>query len=532
MSNIIIPKKGSRTNKSRELEAFETLRHQWHERANTLLTKGQQIDHPSCAQAQTLYDLLQITPDINNHKAGSSQLIALHEEIQDLRDEEITLWPEEHVMKVMNKTHAVSFADGKIIYLKINADGTFTYETMQSFKERYHNRRIQLPNGKVLTWAEIWLRSPDRREYNEMAFVPTTDPQVLKELENQGKFNIFIGFTVKPRRGSGIILKFWLHVRDNICSGNLERYTYLRKWFAIVIQRPELVHTSVILTGKQGTGKNILVESIGRLLGPHFSSLGDISGLIDRFDYHLAQAILVLISETELGNDNKAMAKIKSRITEPKQSFEPKGRDRITLPNFMHIIFCSNSTSPLPLATDTRRFFVLLVSDQRRNQHAYFKEIIDELDHGGLEILLADLLDEPLDGFNPRIMPYSDTTLNMKMENMNSAERYIIDVLREGRFNPSSTEPAESYHSPTIKASLYNQYNLWCCDNGDSHKMVNMETFSKAIKGLIPSVDLTKRIGKIRCYVLPNLEAARQECCDALDTDYEQLFGDHHDETM
>lgn len=63
-------------------------------------------------------------------------------------------------------------------------------------------------------------------------------------------------------------------------------------------------------------------------------------------------------------------------------------------------MMASNSDWVVPASLEARRFFVLDVRDDRMDDFAYFNAIVDELDRGGYQAMLYDLLRMDLTGFN------------------------------------------------------------------------------------------------------------------------------------
>ena len=57
-------------------------------------------------------------------------------------------------------------------------------------------------------------------------------------------------------------------------------------------------------------------------------------------------------------------------------------------------MLASNEDWVVPASLESRRFFVLDVSNARANDHTYFAAITDELEHGGYEAMLDELLNE------------------------------------------------------------------------------------------------------------------------------------------
>jgi hypothetical protein len=60
--------------------------------------------------------------------------------------------------------------------------------------------------------------------------------------------------------------------------------------------------------------------------------------------------------------------------------------------NFIRLIVASNNDWVVPAGLEERRFFVLDISDKYMQNHEYFKKLFDQMDNGGREAMLHDLL--------------------------------------------------------------------------------------------------------------------------------------------
>jgi hypothetical protein len=76
-----------------------------------------------------------------------------------------------------------------------------------------------------------------------------------------------------------------------------------------------------------------------------------------------------------------------------------------------------------------RRFCVLDVDPRCEQNHEYFREIDEELEHGGLEYLLADLLAFNLDAVNLRQIPRTEALLEQKIRSLESVESWWFERL-------------------------------------------------------------------------------------------------------
>lgn len=512
---------------------------QWHQDVAQLHKERTDLGHGDLTQEA----FLALVPD-DADMAKQSCIIALQERYKALTEQQGLLWAEDTVVKEFNKKHAVVHTGQTFILTeKNNTSGgvEFSLESKASFKLWNENKNIRCADGVERNKADIWLRSPERRDFCGIVFDPA------KVGHKDGYYNLWKGFAREAKPGDSSL--FWDHVRHNICGGDQERYWYVRRWVASVFQRPDQIHTALVLCGSQGVGKNSFVDPLGVLLGIHFAPLSNISELVSNFNYHLKDAVLIHANEALWGGNKKDLGTVKSMITDKKFLIEGKGKDRIPMQNFRHVILSSNEDWPVHLDSDDRRFYVIRVSEGCKENVPYFGAIQEQLDNGGYEALLYDLLHEDLTEFKPRIMPASADAFSIKIRSADSTHRYLYEVLLEGGFSigmissdrtPSSVGKSNTsgdklgdlsgdnpvWQSAIPKEQVYGDYAAWCNSNGELS--VSHTLFGKAIKKVLVSVmDTRPATGqghRIRCYTFPTLEQTRGEFCKAFKEDPKRIF--------
>lgn len=468
---------------------------------------------------------LLVEPDSSSNTTTQSKILDLQDQYKNLGERQKILWAEDAVIEEINEIHAVVHIDQTyILKERINSLGNkdFSLESRQSFKMFYEDEEIQCADDIWRSKADIWLKSPKRRKYRGIIFDPTTTEST------KDYYNLWKGFSREPQQGD--CSKYWEHVKENICSNNEETYQYLRKWISYVFQHSDKVHTAIVLQGTQGVGKNSFIEPLGVLLGAHYAPLSSITELVSNFNYHLKNAVLIHANEALWGGNKKEIGTIKAMITEETCLIEGKGKDRIVVRNFKHVILSSNEDWPVSLDSDDRRFLVIRVSEKHKEDHEYFEAIQQQLDNGGYEALLYDLLHEDLTNFNPRKIPASTDSFSIKMRSADSTHRYIYEALHEGNFSigkiPENGYPIWQGELP--KESVYEDYAAWCEKNGEA-ALSNM-LFGRAIKKLIISLE-DSRPGKdqvrIRCYKFPSLKQAQDDFSKTYKEDPKRIFDNY-----
>lgn len=243
--------------------------------------------------------------------------------------------------------------------------------------------------------------------------------------------NLWQGFSVQPRPGSWVRLR--AHIRDVICGGNDGHFEYLLGWMARLVQYPaEQGEVAIVMRGGEGTGKGTLAKVLLHILAQHGMAISNTKHLTGNFNAHLRDAVLLFADEAFFAGDKVHVGVLKSLITEPFLTIEGKYQNAVQTPNFVHLMIASNERWVVPASLDARRFFVLEVSSAHANDHAYFGAIRQEMDNGGYEALLHDLLDQDLTFFNVRRVPVTVGLQEQRKLSLDTDNAWWMEVLHRG----------------------------------------------------------------------------------------------------
>ncbi|CRX39580.1 DUF5906 domain-containing protein [Estrella lausannensis] len=490
--------------KKKQLEA---LKREWCEKQESLLKEKETLGFGD----YDIDDFLGYEVDEDESYDKTAPILALQRKLRELQEKRHILWGEDSAIEELNKKHAVVHTSQFFIMTEkdhpVFTGTTFTLESKQSFKDTYENQLVLCADGKERSKAEVWLKSPKRRQYKGITFSPG------RQTQDKDLYNLWRGFSVEPKQGSCALFKE--HMRRVICGGNEVYFNYLWKWCARLFQSPHLLAETVpVLMGEPGTGKNTFVEGLGYLLMGGFVPLDGVQQLVGNFNFHLKEAVLIHGNEAMWGGNKKELGRLKSMITEPYKAIEPKGKDVIFVPNYTHLIISSNEDWPVHIDRNDRRFFVLNVSSAHKEDLPYFKAIKEELRNGGREALLYELLHEDISDFDPRIIPSNNEAFSVKMESAGSTEKYIYAALREGHFNIGNAAPFGAWKEKISVDSVFTDYESWCLSERLGPK--GKAAFGKILKKLIPLVEKirprSKDIGERTWeYEFGNLESVRRQ---------------------
>jgi hypothetical protein len=153
----------------------------------------------------------------------------------------------------------------------------------------------------------------------------------------------------------------------------------------------------------------------------------------------------------------------------------------------------SNNDWVAPVGQDDRRFLILDVSEHRKGDTAYFKELVKCIDNGGQEAFIDHLLKLDIGDFNPRTLPDMGldqrTKRDAKVRGFDSVTQWWLHCLQTGEILLAGVSPADdgtwvaSSHDlqmnlarnwsngPVVipKQTLHDAYLAWCRQNSRRH---------------------------------------------------------------
>jgi hypothetical protein len=384
-----------------------------------------------------------------------------------------------------------------------------------AFTDRLAGEKVTIvgPDGpRTLNKARAWLNHPRASHFTRVDFDPSMLPGA-----NGTTWNTWTGFAVEPWPGDWSLLQD--HISANVANGDASLADWLLNWMALGVQRPgDLIGTAPVLIGLPGTGKGVLVHAYGSLWGPHYQVVTHAEHVLGRFGGHFMGKRLVYIDEGLFGGNRREAGVLKTRITDEWIILESKGVDAIRMRNRMIFIITSNETSVVPADLHDRRWGVFKAGDQRREDHEYFGAIVTQLNNGGREAMLYDLLHRDISkGPDPRRTIKTEGLFEQQLQAQSAEFRFVYHLLALGRLPQGWLEGA---NITTIQA-LHVEFQQQSKVSG----YVDLARLAKAIQKMLPSVK-TEQAGNyfIRMddygrnvtqrstrYIFPDLERARED---------------------
>jgi phage/plasmid-associated DNA primase len=324
----------------------------------------------------------------------------------------------------------------------------------------------------------------------------------------RGHFNLWRGFGVEPKAGD---CSLWLaSVHEDVCSGNETHYRYVLEWCADAIQNPtERPGVVLVLRGPQGTGKGTFARTLGKLFGDHFLHIRHARHLTGNFNAHLSNVLMLFADEAYFPGDKTGEGALKALITEPTIPLEYKGKDVISVNNYIRVIMASNNDWVVPAAMEDRRFAIFDVDNKHAQDTNYFGAIIRQLETGGYEALLQHLLDYPLGDVDLRKIPDTEARREQQAMSLDPFYAFWLQWLQD----PVRDATGSNFY---ITSLLYDDYK-----KSTAHP-INAVAFAMRLCKLFPGatrarqVSKDKEFGRFWGYEMPALEVMRKNFAAAV----------------
>jgi hypothetical protein len=401
----------------------------------------------------------------------------------DWRDELVEEDDSGRLLEELNQKYAVVPMGNKMSILNIVKDEIRFFST-GDFNLALQNRTAIDDTGtdpKQIPASKWWLKHPERKEYTKVDFLP--------EIETpDGTFNMWKGFAVKPKGGLEKIPFFHELLDEVICSGNEKWAVYLWGWLAHMVQCPEeKPGVAVVLrSDAQGVGKSRFAEYVGSLLGRHFRTVTHGRHIHGNFNSHLKDTLMLFGDEAVWGGARSTESILKQLITEPSMIIEMKGKDVFEVRSFLRLMLATNSEWAAPVSLTDRRYFVLNVSNSRKNDHDFFKKLIYEKTHGGSEALLQVLMDTDLSDYEVRSIPETPARLEQKMLSMGLIEEWWLEILSNEDFLVGGKILDFDDINRVARSDLRKSFNEYTLEHKPNHWNWGARKFFPKFKKLIP----------------------------------------------
>ena len=392
----------------------------------------------------------------------------------------------------------------------------------KEFDDMYSNETVWADDGeeqKQLKLTKLWWDwppEPDGKQNRSTFSREVWDPTETCEAE---AYNLWQGFPTKPS-SSGTWSLLYEHLYENICHSNDEYYHFMMTWMAHIIQKPgEIPGSAIVLIGKKGAGKSILFgKFLSEILGDMAITLSSKTKVFADFNAHFDKRLLCAMEEAVWAGSHESEGKLKEMITGQKRDTTSKGVDTDFVDNYCRIVILSNNEWVVPVSIDDeRRFFVLEVSDKLLNDVKHFERMIAEMDNGGKEAFMDELMQWEPDNGEWSILrdPPKTKWLDIQAYNtLPSHEKFLFDLIKYGMLDSDDRRDLNELKlndmsdTPIVVSELYQHYKASCVTSAGRNNN-SKNAMGRMISKLIPEIPPSRSFrimgyeGTVRVYMFP-----------------------------
>ena len=180
----------------------------------------------------------------------------------------------------------------------------------------------------------------------------------------------------------------------------------------------------------------------------------------------------------------------------------------------MRLMLATNSEWAAPVSLTDRRYFVLDVSEEKRNDYGFFRQLKYEQDNGGREALLQALMEVDLSDFEVRNIPETPARLDQKFLSMEPIEKWWTAVLSDENFLIGERILESDEINRKTKQDLLDSFNEYTKEHKPTHRNWEVRRFCGQFKKLVPYT-LEKRTGSgPREYQVPSTNECKSYFAD------------------
>lgn len=275
-------------------------------------------------------------------------------------------------------------------------------------------------------------------------------------------------------------------------------------WLALPLQslytrgEPMKMGTSVVLQGRQGSGKGTVHNIMEQLYGEKNVALLGQDSLDSRFNDILIDKLFVTGNEV-ISSSNRSMEvanKLKMWITDPVIPVEGKFQGMTSTPNYFNIMFSSNDERPVIIEKDDRRFIVF---QSKKFDRTISARIYKDLKGSSNQV--AAFFDHLL--FRKCKIGYGDLYETMARKEMivasaSSEDRFAADLVEQGWYGIGEAWRCAGHpNAPrvlvatddggVIAETLHDVYNDYCRRYGFMRGR-SQRKLIRALRALIPEL--------------------------------------------
>lgn len=303
-------------------------------------------------------------------------------------------------------------------------------------------------------YVAMWLANEKRRDVNMCNVVFEPGAPVRPDY-----LNLFHGFAIEPSDGE---CRWLLELLHYLCGENIEDAetpvtSWVLKWLAYPLQHPGAkMQTTLVMSGKEGTGKNLFFGCVRAIYGEHGGIITQ-RQLESQFNSWMSAKLFLIANEVITRAEMRHNAGLlKTLITEPEVWINRKQKDERFEANHCNMVFFSNEAQPVQIGVDDRRFLVIKTPPPRAPE--YYAEARQHAQAANVAALYRYLLDLDLGDFNEHSKPIVTAAKDDLIEIGMASPQLLWKDLHDGEIGLP--------YIPARVEDVYRVYQVWSRRNG------------------------------------------------------------------
>lgn len=268
----------------------------------------------------------------------------------------------------VNEKYGIFDLNGKM-YIVYVENGNVHLADATNFKLKIADWKIEV-DGKLRPMAEVWLEHPDRRIITDIGMWEPGD-------EPEGALNYYTGLAAQPVPCTEDEIRLFLDFcKNDICRGNEKHYAFLMDMLAAKLQKPlQLNKLCLVLRGGEGVGKGALTRVMENIIGQkHSINVSSSTSWLGQYGTLIKNSIWISANEAYWSGNHQHGERLKALVTEEFLDIEEKYISTKKYRNRVMVAITTNNSWAVPAGHDSRRYFVLDVSNNRADDPKFWDE--------------------------------------------------------------------------------------------------------------------------------------------------------------
>ena len=368
------------------------------------------------------------------------------------------------VYKVLNQDRFLLETGDDDYYLRNSASLVSTYCDWKDTGTQLFN--IWNEGGAGKRFIYNYVLDPEKRMVDRIDFYP--NPERCPD----NVYNLFTGFyitkiedtfTEKDHKDFDLILG---HLKVLVDDGEPyvdNCYNYLLDWCSQIFQEPDNKSlTMLIIKGGEGTGKSLLVQQLGYMMGEKYylSTANAVNDLFGNFNSVSKNRLLINIDEVEASQTDKVYEQLKNLITRNKAHINEKFEKPMVINDYIRYFMTTNNEGVVKISDTNRRFVAF------ESIHAARKDIDEVKDaffnEKALKLLYNFLMKRDISKRVWKDFPKTKYYKRCLDASISNTYKFLDNLF-------SSTMTFDTNHKTFThkikKSELRDHYEMWCMTN-------------------------------------------------------------------